>query len=517
MYNKDEFIERDICIGLITDADYLRQVIPIWNPRLIESTSARIICGWCIDYGRKYTKAPQDNIETLYVENITSFTEDTAKSIEGILNSLNGQFETNLSFNTDFLLERTERYFKKRNLLILAEQIKIEAENDDIKEAEKLACGFLPVQRPEQESVDPFNDPRAVKFAFSSRAEPLFSYPKSLGQFWNYQFVKEGFVAFLGREKIGKTYLLMDVAFHALRRGLKVAFFSAGDMSEPQMIRRQGIYLTHRSDMEKHCGELLVPVLDCKLNQNGECDLPERQCQEFVPTRTDDLRSLRMAANYLLKNPNGYQACRNCEHIDPTIWYRIRPPVNPLEWKEAYTAFKNFRSRYPNSVFRLSSHTNETLTVSHIRWLLDMWENLYNFRADVIIVDYADILAPDPDMPKEFRHFTNKIWQRLSALRQERKCLVVTATQADAKSYDIKSLLRLTNFSEDKRKYSHVTAFYGLNQTPDEKVAGVLKINELLLREDEFDSTQCVHVLQSLRTGRPVIGSFFEKPVNTFL
>lgn len=508
MYSSDDFIERDICIGLITDSDYLKQLLPIWNSRFLESSSARIICSWCIDYGKKWGKAPQQDIETLYVDNIKSISADVAKSIEGILNSLDDEFEK-LKFNPEFLLERTERYLKKRSLLLLAEQVKIEAEGGDINEAEKLACGFNPVKRPEEESVDPFISPRIVKLAFESRSSPLFEYPKALGQFWNNQFVKEGFVAFLGREKIGKTFLLMDVAFRALQHGCNVAFFQAGDMSEPQMIRRQGIYLTRRSDMEKHCKELLIPVLDCKHNQDGTCDLPIRQCNVFVPSKTDDWRSLVMSAKYLLNHPNGYEACRNCENIDPTLWYIKRPEVYPLTWKDAYFEFKKFRKLFPNSRFRLSTHPNETLTISHIKYLLDLWNNTLNFVPHVIIIDYADILAPDPDMPKEHRHYTNKIWQRLRALSQSRKCLVITVTQADAKSYDIKTLLKLSNFSEDKRKYGHVTAFYGLNQTPEEKTAGILKINELLLREDEFDSTRCVNVFQSLQTGRPVLGSYF--------
>ena len=130
MTKLDDFIERDICIGLITNTDYLRQIIPIWNPRLIESTSARIICGWCIEYGKKWSTAPNKDIESLYTDSLANLNEETGKTIEGILNSLNEEFVQRS--NCEYLLERTEKYFKKRNLLILAEQLKIEAEGGDI-------------------------------------------------------------------------------------------------------------------------------------------------------------------------------------------------------------------------------------------------------------------------------------------------------------------------------------------------------------------------------------------------
>ena len=57
----------------------------------------------------------------------------------------------------------------------------------------------------------------------------------------------------------------------------------------------------------------------------------------------------------------------------------------------------------------------------------------------------------------------NEIWKNLRALSQSRNCLVLTATQADAKSYE-KNVLTMSNYSEDKRKFAHVTAMYGLNQ-----------------------------------------------------
>ena len=109
----------------------------------------------------------------------------------------------------------------------------------------------------------------------------------------------------------------------------------------------------------------------------------------------------------------------------------------------------------------------------------------------------------------EERHRQNKIWKQLRSLSQERHCLVVTATQADAKSYE-SGLLHMKNFSEDKRKYGHVTAMYGLNQDKDgrEKNIGLMRINEIVLREGDYNTSKTVTVLQNLRRGRPFLGSF---------
>jgi len=86
---------------------------------------------------------------------------------------------------------------------------------------------------------------------------------------------------------------------------------------------------------------------------------------------------------------------------------------------------------------------------------------------------------------------------------------VISATQADAESYK-KGRLTLSNFSEDKRKLSHVTAQYGLNQDPSgrEKALGIMRINEIVVREGAFSSDHEVYVLQDLAAGRPFLESY---------
>ncbi|MBT9138972.1 MAG: hypothetical protein DDT31_01552 [Syntrophomonadaceae bacterium] len=127
-----------------------------------------------------------------------------------------------------------------------------------------------------------------------------------------------------------------------------------------------------------------------------------------------------------------------------------------------------------------------------------------DFAPDVIVIDYADILASD--YKGEFRHQENEKWKALRRLSQSRKCLVITATQTDTDAYKKKSIT-LDNFSEDKRKYAHVTGMLTLNQTPEEKEAGTMRLNWLLLRDGEFGGNNEVTVAQALRIGQPMLFS----------
>src|SRR5690606_10442718 len=158
--------------------------------------------------------------------------------------------------------------------------------------------------------------------------------------------------------------------------------------------------------------------------------------------------------------------------------------------------------------FRVSTHTSGSLTVNGMLSILDLWERQDGFVSDMIVVDFADIMASD--LKGEPRHQENDKWMRLRGLSQKKHALVVTATWTDSASYKVNTL-SLSNFSEDKRKFGHVTAMYGLNQDPKnrEKQLGIMRINEIVLREDAFSQYNQVSVLQNLSRGQPTLASFW--------
>jgi hypothetical protein len=212
-----------------------------------------------------------------------------------------------------------------------------------------------------------------------------------------------------------------------------------------------------------------------------------------------------------MENYPDYKPCHNCLKYKTNRWgspwlkkIQITDVLTP---KTAVMAVKKFFIKYKRE-FRISTHANGTLSVKGIVNILKAWEKDDNFVPDLILIDYADILISDAKT--EFRHQQNEIWKALRGLSQAKPWLVVTVTQADAKSYEAHSL-KLSNFSEDKRKYAHCTSFYGLNQDPHgrEKKIGVLRINELMIREGEGLTSNEVFVLQNLKLGKPFLTSFF--------
>ena len=122
-------------------------------------------------------------------------------------------------------------------------------------------------------------------------------------------------------------------------------------------------------------------------------------------------------------------------------------------------------------------------------------------------IDYADILKMVYH-GKEGRDCINETWKLLRGLSQKRHCLLITATQSDADSYE-RGTLTMKNFSDDRRKIDSVTGMIGLNQAELEKKRGIMRLNWISLRDGEFQVSQCCHVAGCLALANPAIKSCF--------
>jgi len=514
-------IEREIIIGLIVSTEYHHIIKSIWNNDYIESPTAKKMAGWCVDYFEKYNKAPGKDIRGIYHEKVKQGLDaDLAEEMENnLLPDLSSEYEQSEDFNVQYLKDRTKLYFKERKLTLHNIQIEGLLLDNKIEEAEELAYNFQPFVAEERTDIDLSNKSNVIKhirLAFEQNNENLIKYTGALGRFWNDQLVRGGFVSMLAEEKRGKTFMLIDLAMRAAKQGRKVVFFQAGDMTKSQWLRRVSIYLTRKSDKKRYIGEQYEPVKDCIYNQLDTCEKEDRTCHHgiFEDRSMENIRTEVLLQDLIAAyedNPK-YTPCYDCESYAPlkygVPWVKkIDVGGKPLKKTEAQKAvIKFFVDNKRN--FKLSTHSNGSLSVKEIKLLLAKWKREDGFEPEVIITDYADLFdGPESD----FRHKQNEIWKGHRAISQENnEPLVITVTQADAASYNQHTISR-KNFSEDKRKLAHVTAMYGLNQDVlgREKAIGIMRINEILIREGEPNAD--VTVLQNLRRGRPVLGSYFGK------
>lgn len=514
----DYAIEQKIVIGLIVSDIYIQHIHKLWNPRLFQSKTAKRIASWCMEYYDKYNKAPFHDIENIYLRKLKedNLAEDVANEIEqDILPELSSLYENSV-FNSEYLLDQTKMYFREQSLKLHISAIENMLEEGNILGATEVANEFAGVSQETDTGLNLHGEEvyNRIDAAFEQASAPLITYPYALGQFWNTQLVRGGFVALLAPEKRGKTFMLLDMAIRAIRSGSNVAFIQAGDMTEPQQLLRISTYITKKPRLEKYCGDSFMPVVDCIFNQFDECERPDRFCDfgvyQEAGVSKEEASGLTIEA--IKEHHKAYPDYIPCKNLNCNKWmshgspwikdiYIDGPLTAPIAKKELRKFIKRHKSK-----FKLSTHPGN-LTVKQLEMMLNIWEKQENFVPDVIIIDYADLFESEGN---EFRHKQNAIWKGFRKLTFEKHCLLITATQADAMSYKQNSL-NAGNFSEDKRKYAHVTAIYGMNQDKEgrEKAIGLLRLNELMVREDDFHFSKQVKVLQKLAIGKPVVGSFF--------
>jgi hypothetical protein len=532
----DPYIERKIVVGLLFNTDFLgriKQMCGGYGSSLFAAKSHQKIVKWCFDFHDSFGKAPNTKIDLrlLFEAGSRKVSDpDMRERLEGIMESLTEQYESvpdewEEPQSVGLLLDHAVKYLEARTYIVHEETIHEYNKMVDIEErlklCKKIMDDFKHVQSAKYDLVDGTTDKELRKSSLEKQSKPIFTLPGALGKVVNGQLVEGGFVALMGPEKRGKSYLLMEIALQACRQGIQTAIIQAGDMDDEDMLARIQVRMAKKSHRERYCGEIAVPVLDCVRNQEDACNHRERtsicglagSIRKKSKKGDDEDIQYKMPKEMIKENPE-YVPCTECRkdknsNFQGAVWWTIRPPVEPLTTEEFERDFKRYMKIWHHFPKQYTQPAG-TVTVSALRRLLEDWEVYKKFIPKVLVIDYMDLLAPEKFGAKDFRHAQNEIWKDMRGLAQSRHCLIVSATQTDAASYNTKTL-SMANFSEDKRKYGHVTAMWGLNQTNEEKMMGIMRINQLVARSDAFNSHETVTILQNIQTGQPLINSFMSR------
>jgi len=496
--------ERQIITGMIVSDEFLRQLRPLYRAELMQIPFAKTAARWCLSYFEKYQKAPRKHIQDIYESHARKgLAEEQSDLIGDFLQSISEEHQRSDKFNVQYALDQAEAHFKSRSLEILKEDIESELADGNLLEAEAALSRYKRVARTSSDGVNPFLDKDGIIEAFEEDDKPLFTLPGAAGEFFNAQAKRGNFIAFEGPEKRGKTYMLIEMAKRAYKARNNVAYFGLGDMNKAQMIRRIAVGVAGRPYQLGHCGRLIIPCLDCERNQEDTCHKEFRKCRVGLE-----------GAETLKDAPRGYHPCTACEgkrnrRFKGAVWYSERDPVEPLTWREAIRLGRRFAARSAGKKeFKMVCRPARTMSMADVDAQLDIWEEMEGFIADVVVLDYHDLLAPEPGGSKDDRHKINDNWIAARALNLKRNNLLLTATQTDTDSYT-RETIGAENFSEDKRKHAHITGLMGLNQTDEEKAAGLMRWNWVFLRESDFDRRRTVKVLQCLQLGRPLLASYW--------
>lgn len=454
--------ERRFLAQIIYSDSLLGEIAHLYETRsnLLRTVVENTLLEWCVKYYRNHGKAPGSDVKWILsdydgrpLQDELGMLVDSLPSVEPIVNA-------------SMVLGDICEYLDKIALDRLADCIHSKVSQDDLDGCIEAIGKFSRVSFGVTTSVNPFTDRSAIVETFNDDSCKSLLKFDELGEdarlFFGDTFSRSCFVVFNAPEKGCKSATLLEFAVMALKEGKKVAYFEAGDMSRPQVFRR---LFQRVANHPRRAGTIRVPTGDL-----------------WVERDTD--------GNMVLFN--GLEDKPYHEDLSMDI---VEKALDA--WREDVGDMTDR--------FRFSDHPQD-LTVPRICAELDEWERQDGFRPDFVIIDYADILQPV--IKNEFRHQVNDTFARLRALSLDRKCCLITATQAKGAAYNTDTQSRML-ISEDKRKGAHPTAMIGLASTEDEREKQVYHMNFILRRDDVCIESQRLYFSQCLPLCNPMFGCYF--------
>lgn len=496
----DSSIVRYLIIATITDTQYLRGLRHLWMPNLVGS-------GWqwvaqkSFEYLDRFGEAPGSSIEAMWAAD-TKLNKETKEEIGDFLSSLNDEWQS-AGQNADYLLDETEKYFARELYLQTAADLEGAIADGNMERAKQIIANSKPKQIITSLPSNPFKDRESLKAIFDDRNRSLVRLGGAFQEMVGSQIIPDSFVAFLGKEKVGKTWLKQSIVFGALTAGSNVLFLQCGDLSDFQQKARLMVQITGRNYKPKYCGRLMLPIQDCLRNQDASCNEANASTSIII---NHEAKPYPQLARY--EEAPDHKPCFNsiCPRRLPSSWWEPVDPCSVLTEEEAWLAFQRF-DLVAGEKIRLGCYLSKEICVRDIATKIGQMEDNTGWKPDVVVIDYADNLAPEPGSSNEYRHQVNANWEAMRRLSQDRHISVVTATQAPKETKG--RLLRDNDMTEDKRKKAHVTAFFGLNKDVFDKRRGWMRINPLVIREDDYDTEDQAVVMQLVQRGRVNVGSFW--------
>ena len=481
----DVSTEKRIVTGMIVSRQFLHETVPFLKLDYFQNEYLKRVAGWVVQYYKDYETNPYRDIQTIFMKRQQTLSLEETELIVTLLEEISQRYQ-NQQINIEYLVDQAIEYFKTRELVIRNDNVSILLEKGDLAGAEKQFKEFERVQKLTSKWEDPFTVD-SVKKVFKDR-EYFFKFPGQLGEFLG-DLLRSWLVGITGPFKRGKTFLLLEFGIIGILSELKVAFFSL-EMTNQQMFERIYKRITGTGSED-----IIYPVFDCKLNQEDNCNKPERK---------NKIRLLDPNGHKPEWNPRmQYKPCSWCRENDPDLYemevWKEEIPRPDFEFSNVVKKVEAFKRVHKNS-FRLMSYPRFSANVLDIERDLNLLERTEGFVPDIIIIDYADILKPEisgmSGVEKE-----DQTWMNLGRLSMERHCLLITATQATREALNAKNVNQ-THTARWIGKLGHVDVMLSLNQTEEEKEEGKMRIGIMEHRHKFFLENRHVTILQKPDMGQ---------------
>ncbi len=493
---KNAEIETRILMSFIVSTHFCATVFPNFKPEYVADILTRKIISWVKLYFNQHNEAPLQNIEALYDINKSNLTEAESTWAEQFLAHLSSQYESLQSFNTELYIDEALGYFRCREVELRSRRALAYIDSGKLDAAEQELTNYHDVSIATTQWVNPL-DHETIDNAFSdANTNSLFQLSGDTGKLIG-PFRRGWLVALASPFKRGKSWWLQEIALQALFNRLKVVFISL-EMPTDTVVARILKRLTGCADST---GQYVMPVMDCAKNQGLstiECTNRNRMCQKGIGMKLPD----HITPEFVLEVNKSYRPCTYCLDsqtwgFTPTGWFEVKTirQLTPLVSKYRVDAVKQM---YGDN-FRIVAYPRFTANLSDIKNDLNLLRTVKGFFPDVVVIDYADILAPERNLG-EHREEIDETWKTLGSMGATDHCLVATASQVGRKALETRNISE-THLAEWIGKLAHTDVFAALHQSKAEKTMHMMRFGLLGHRHKEFDVNKHVTVLYQFAIG----------------
>jgi replicative DNA helicase len=453
--------EKNIIIGCVVSDKFIKDYNQLVGDfSLFESNNLRIIGSWCLRYFEKYKKAPKELIGNIFEVEKENLKEDQIQYIDRLLTHLSETY-IDSEFNADYFLANAKKYIDERNIMQMAEKMKGLALQGDTERAYSEIKNFKKIENTLGMGIDVLNDRDFVDEMFQAPDKDVFHIPGDLGRAIQDKY-RGDVIGVGGRQKLGKSWVLMELAKYATISGCNVCYYT---------LEMKG------SVMGKRIFKSLSGALD--YNKSGEIILPY-----FTEESKTGKEKTKISFEYQIPENLNLQLAKKQQRM--------------------------FKLAARNGGFRLFDRTTGGATMEQIEYSLENLEAYDDYVCDVAIIDYDDIVEVHGPDGRDDRSRLNHVWLYAKKIASERNMLVILASQNNRATFQRDA--NVDDISGDIRKFSHVSHWITLNQTPQEKKAHIMRV-KVDGRHGDFNPLDEVICLQNLSIGKAVLDSRFKKNV----
>ena len=399
-------LQENIIVLLCFDSESLPVLSNSITVDLFESSVYREIASQALSYYSEFKRPVGEHLPDVLEHILEGKDKKKGNLYKETLSNL---YHFKDEINAEYVLKQLSKFTRGQNLKVGLKEAVTLMQSDKVDEAEVALEKY---RKKDIELFDPgvrLNDPtKSLRFLTTTET----SYPMGIDDLDSMGIcpAPKELLTLVGLPSTGKTWFLIHVGKNLLLQRKKVLHITL-EMSEDKISMR---YMQSLFGISKRKVEKETPFFE-KDEMGRLVDL------EF----------------------SGIE--NNLTFQDPNVGKKLRDKLQKI--------------RNPNYIIK--EFPTGQLTIPQLKAYMESLLYHYNFFPDVLIVDYADLMAIDT---KNLRIDTGRLYKELRGLAVEYNMAVVTASQANRGGEDVKVLTR-SHLAEDYSKVAISDNLLTFNQT----------------------------------------------------